>query len=91
MQLIEDTDQYRIERDYLGRLTKLCKGTATLPLPLEFPVKGPDDWLRLKRHFEFDERRIERAAIEQAVELQRNGTMCRRDPRRLGHGPRVDG
>ena len=77
VRLIEDTDRYRVEHDYLGRLTKLCKGTATVPLPLEFPVKGPDDWLRLKRHFEFDERRIEQAAIDRAIELQKSGTMVR--------------
>ena len=77
VQLVEDTDEYRIERDYLGRLTKLCKGTATLPLPQEFPVKATDDWLRLKRHFEFDERRLDQAAIERAVALQKQGTMVR--------------
>ena len=41
-QVIEENAEYLIERDYLGRTTKLCKATSTLPLPLNFPVKNPD-------------------------------------------------
>ncbi len=75
--LIEETDQYRIERDYLGRTVKLCKGTATIPLPLDFPVKGMDDWLRLKPLYTFREERIDARAIQRAKAAQAGGTMVR--------------
>ena len=75
--LIEETDDYRLERDYLGRTTKLCKGTATIPLPLDFPVKCFDDWLRLKHLYVFEDRRIDSVAIEQARLAQQAGTMIR--------------
>jgi uroporphyrinogen-III decarboxylase len=74
---IEDTEAYRIERDYLGRTVKLCKGTATIPLPLDFPVRTMDDWRRLKRYFEFDQRRIDEKAIENARVAQEQGAMVR--------------
>ena len=37
-EVLEEDDEYRIERDHLGRTTKLCKKTATLPLPMDYPV-----------------------------------------------------
>ncbi len=76
-QLIEETHEYRIERDYLGRTVKLCKGIATIPLPLDFPVKEMDDWLRLKPLFTFCEERIDGPAIERAVAAQAQGVVVR--------------
>ena len=37
---------------------KLSKKAATLPLPLDHPVKNMDDWLKLKHHYEFSEERF---------------------------------
>jgi len=37
-EVLGDNEEYRIERDYLGRTTKLCKKAATIPLPLNYPV-----------------------------------------------------
>ena len=46
---------------------KLPKATATLPLPLDYPVKTMDDWLKIKPWYEFSEERLagdwENAAI----------------------------
>ncbi|MFO7870386.1 MAG: uroporphyrinogen decarboxylase family protein [Kiritimatiellia bacterium] len=55
---IEETEDHRIWRDELGRIVKLPKGTATLPLPLDFPVKTMDDWLKIKPWYEFSENRL---------------------------------
>ncbi len=55
---LEETDDYVIRRDSLGRRTKLIKGVATLALPLDYPVRTMDDWLALKPWFEFSEARF---------------------------------
>jgi hypothetical protein len=57
-QLIENTPLHRIWRDGLGRTMKLPKGVATLPLPLDYPVKSMDDWLRIKPWYQFSEDRL---------------------------------
>lgn len=57
-QVIEETDEYTIIRDSRGRRMKLCKGFATLPLPLDHPVRNMDDWLKIKHHYEFSEERF---------------------------------
>lgn len=76
-QVIEETDEYVIEKDYLGRTAKLCKGTATLPLPLEFPVSSTADWERLKPFYEDSPNRVDPTAVERAIELQADGHMVR--------------
>lgn len=55
---IEETEEHRIWRDALGRTMKLPKRTATLPLPLDYPVKTMDDWLKIKPWYEFSESRF---------------------------------
>lgn len=72
---IEDTGEYLIQRDSLGRTLKLCKGVATIPLPLDFPVKDMDDWLRVKPMYEFHEDRIDWEAVERAKKQQSEGAL----------------
>jgi len=56
--LIEETEEHKIWRDGLGRTMKLPKKIATLALPLDFPVKTMDDWLKIKPWYEFSEARF---------------------------------
>ncbi len=56
--LLEETDEYILSRDDLGRTMKLSKGVATIPLPLDYPVKSMDDWLKIKYWYEFSEARF---------------------------------
>ncbi len=56
--ILEETDEYVIGRDRMGRRMKLMKGFATLPLPLDYPVKNMDDWLKIKHHYELSEERF---------------------------------
>lgn len=58
VQDIEETDDYRLFRDELGRTMKLSKGFATLPLPLDFPVKTMQDWLLVKPWYQYSEARL---------------------------------
>lgn len=78
-QVIEETDDYRIERDYLGRTVQLCKATATIPLPVDFPVKKFDDWRKLKPLFTFREDRLDAQAIARAKAAQAGGAIVRAD------------
>jgi uroporphyrinogen-III decarboxylase len=64
-----------LQRDALGRTLKLCKLAATVPLPLDFPVKCMDDWLRLKPLFEFREERIDPQAVAAARQAQNDGVL----------------
>ncbi len=57
-QILEETDEHIIARDARGRTVKLCKGAATIALPLDYPVSSFDDWMRAKHHYEFSEQRL---------------------------------
>lgn len=76
---LAETVEYVIQRDYLGRTTKLFKTAATLPLPLDYPVRDFDDWLKLKPHFQFTEERIDWRRVEAARAAQRQGVLVKAD------------
>lgn len=57
-EILDETEEHRVWRDSLGRTMKLPKGFATLPLPLDYPVKTMDDWLKIKPWYEFFEDRL---------------------------------
>lgn len=71
----EETDEYRIERDALGRTLKLCKDAATLPLPLDYPVTDMDSWLKLKPLFEDHADRVTDEEIQKAMALREEGEL----------------
>jgi len=57
-EILEETDEHIIARDFRGRRLKLCKGAASIPLPLDYPVKTMDDWRKIKHHYAFSEERL---------------------------------
>ncbi len=73
--VLEDTPEYRIERDPMGRTTKLCKQFASISLPLTYPVKDMDSWLKIKPHYEFSESRLDWNFIEEAEKLGKSGHL----------------
>ncbi len=78
---LEETDEYRIWRDGLGRTMKLPKQVATLALPLDYPVKTMDDWLRIKPWYQFSPQRLAEdweAVARRLVEQDR--VVCVRIP-----------
>jgi len=75
--LIEENDFVRITRDYLGRTMKLYKSAATIPLPMDFPVKTMDDWRAMKPRFAFHEGRVDRAEAELAAGCRARGALTR--------------
>lgn len=55
---LEENDEHKIWRDGLGRTMKLPKAYATLPLPLDYPVRNMDDWRKIRPWYEFSESRF---------------------------------
>jgi hypothetical protein len=56
--LIEETDEHILFFDERGIRSRLIKKSATLPLPLEAPVRSMDDWLRIKPHYRYSPGRV---------------------------------
>jgi len=56
--ILEENEDFIIGRDRMGRTMKLSRKVSTLPLPLDWPVKTMDDWLKVKHHYEFSEQRF---------------------------------
>lgn len=73
--ILEDTPEYTISIDEMGRRTKLCKQSATIPLPMDYPVKTMEDWLRIKHWYEFREDRIDRESLETQKSLRDKGYL----------------
>lgn len=73
--VLEDNAERRMERDFLGRTMLLLKKTATVPLPMDFPVKNMDDWLRVKHFFTFRSDRIHWDEVEAARRAQAEGSL----------------
>lgn len=74
-QVIEDTPSHTISRDHMGRIVRLCKGSATIALPLDYPVRNMDDWQRIKHWYAFDESRVSTERLAQLKALQQQGGM----------------
>lgn len=72
---LSETADELVQRDFLGRTMKLLKKTATIPLPMDFPVKDMDDWLRLKPFFTFNPDRIKWDEVERARKAQAEGSL----------------
>ena len=75
--VLEETDEYLLQRDHLGRTAKLCKASATLPLPMDFPVKTMEDWQAFKPYYLDHEGRVDARAMHEALAAQRAGAMVR--------------
>lgn len=76
-QLIEDTPTHRVELDGFGRRMMYDKRTATIALPMNFPVETMDDWLRFKPHFQWNEDRVNDEQIDRAIAAQQQGKLVR--------------
>ena len=51
--ILEETDEIVVARDRMGRRVRLSKNASTLALPMDYPVRTMDDWLRVKPHYQF--------------------------------------
>ncbi|MFW5682791.1 MAG: uroporphyrinogen decarboxylase family protein [Phycisphaeraceae bacterium] len=75
-EVIREDERMRITRTPLGGISQLDKTTATIGLPLEYPVTTADDWHgRVKQAFAFRPERISDAAIATARERRERGAV----------------
>ena len=65
---IERTSEYKILMDSYGRKSKLCFASATIPLPMGYPVETPEDWEKIRPRYAFSPDRVNR---EKLAELRR--------------------
>jgi uroporphyrinogen-III decarboxylase len=72
---LEETGEHIIERDSLGRTMKLIKKSATVPLPLDFPVKDMESWEKVKPFYTYSDERIDWEKVEEAKKLQKEGYL----------------
>ena len=73
--IVSENDHEQISVDSYGRTVKLCKGAATIPLPLKYIVESEDDWARIKHWYEFDESRVDVEKLKLLKQRQREGTL----------------
>mgnify|MGYP001483845508 CR=1 FL=1 len=73
--ILEETAEHIIALDRMGRRVKLCKGAATIALPLDYPVRDMDDWRRVKAHYEFREDRLATGWEKAALEARASGAV----------------
>lgn len=73
--LLEETEEYRLERDALGRTMKMMKKAATIALPQDYPVTDMDSWLRVKPLYTFHQDRVNWEAVAQAKAAQAEGSL----------------
>ncbi len=73
--VIEETDAYVLQTNRFGLRQKLCKAAATIPLPLEYPVRTFDDWEKLKPKYQFREDRFGEGWREEARRAREAGAL----------------
>jgi len=74
---IEESERFLITRDRMGRTMKLAKDVATIALPLDYPVKDADDWLKMKAHFAYDDCRVDVDSALRAAAMRKGGALSR--------------
>ncbi len=73
--VLEKGDGYVISQDYMGRTVKLCTATATIPLPVSYPVTDFESWEKIKPKFQFDEKRIDMEAVNAAAKAREHDAL----------------
>lgn len=74
-QILEDSAEVTLGIDHMGRHTRLMKMSATLSLPLDYPVHTPEDWEKIRHWYTFSENRINREALLQQKKLWDKGHL----------------
>ena len=77
--ILRETADEQISVDHMGRRCRLCKNSASIPLPLEYPVTCIEDWLRVKPWYRFREDRLDYEQLRLAAKLQKEGWLVLAD------------
>ena len=73
--VLENTHEYTLTRDSLGRTMKLIKSSASVPLPLDYPVTDMDSWLKIKPLYTYSEQRFTAGWLEAAKQARSEGEL----------------
>lgn len=57
--IIEETDEYVVSTDWVGRKAKMIKASSSISLPMEFPVTDFKSWEDYKRRLQFHPGRVD--------------------------------
>ena len=49
--VVHEDEEYRVEENEFGGVSKLSKKCASIPTPVEFPGRDEWDWLRMRPRF----------------------------------------
>ena len=75
LRLLSDTPEETLAIDHMGRHTRMVKSSATIALPLDNPVAGPDDWRKVKHWYAFSESRVNFEALKEQKKAWENGAL----------------
>lgn len=70
-ELIEETEEYRIERNANGAVVRNWKTRTSTPEMLDFIIKTPEDWEQHKSRLEFTPDRVDIESIRKAEKAAR--------------------
>ncbi len=73
--ILENNNEYILTLDSLGRKMKMIKATATIPLPLNYPVTDMESWLKIKPRYEFRADRLTVDWLEKAQSALNSGAL----------------
>jgi len=70
-ELVEETEEYRVERNAQGAVVRNWKGKTSTPEYLDFTIKTPEDWEEHKPRLAFTPDRVDLDACRRAVDYAR--------------------
>ena len=73
--VLSENDAERLSMDEMGRIMKLSKKRATIPLPMTYPVKTASDWEHIKPWYRYTEERIDIQKVKALKSLKNEGTL----------------
>lgn len=71
--MLEENNEHIITRDGYGRTMRLVKQSATLPLPLNYPVKDWESWEQIKPLYQYHDGRLAEGWLEKAAQKRSEG------------------
>ena len=74
-QILSDTPMEQRCIDYMGRESLLFKKSATIPLPVTFPVKEPSDWEKVRGWYDFSDERVDMEKLRVQKKEQEAGGL----------------
>lgn len=73
--VISENEIERISIDRYGRTVKLCKDSATIPLPLNYPVEDEEGWMKIRPRYQWSDSRIDMQALDVCAKKRENGHL----------------